>query len=91
MTSPDDRKREAEIRQLRADNCVVFTHHEIDALLRRCEALTTALREALGAIWELRDWKSRDQYEADPAIKSMRAALAASGAETTDKVSDAKR
>lgn len=34
-----------------------------------------ALRECLGAIWELYPWESRAQFNADPAVKSARAAL----------------
>lgn len=38
--------------------------------------LVKACQEALGAIWELRDWRSATAYEADPSVKKIRSALA---------------
>lgn len=46
------------------------------AILAERERYHSALDECLGAIWELRRWASRDEYEADPAVKSAKAALA---------------
>jgi len=35
-----------------------------------------ALHEARGALWELYNWKSRESFECDPAVKAIDEALA---------------
>jgi hypothetical protein len=37
--------------------------------------LAHAVHSLLGALWEMHDWASREQFEADPSVKNARAVL----------------
>lgn len=58
----------------------IFAIQELDLptysdLRRRITELEAALRHARGAIWELHNWTDRVQFNRDPAVKAINAAL----------------